>query len=233
MENAEEKHSMPNSEETKEQMDPRWKVDNDSEIEGLDEEEEESTEPISDQKNIRLEQANRSLFELKRWYDVGDLIVDPEWQRNYVWNRKQASKLIESFLLDIPVPVIYLAKTKDDKYEVIDGLQRLTSTFDFFGNEYALTSLDQLKEEIGKKFKDLDKPLQRRLENATLRTFELSSDTDPNIHFIVFERLNTGGTKLNDMEIRNCLFRGKLNDLIKELAANESFKACLGLTEKS
>lgn len=235
MENAEEKHSMPNNQETKELTDPRWKADNEednsSEIEGLDEEEE-STVPISDQKNIRLEQANRSLFELKRWYDLGDLIVDPEWQRNYVWNRKQASKLIESFLLDIPVPVIYLAKTKDDKYEVIDGLQRLTSAFDFFDNEYKLTSLDQLKGEMGKKFKDLDRPLQRRLENATLRTFELSSDTDPNIHFIVFERLNTGGTKLNDMEIRNCLFRGKLNDLIKELAANESFKAFHGQTEK-
>ena len=236
MENEKEKHRiMPDNEETKEQTDPRWKVDheedNSSEIEGLDEEEE-STEPISDQKNIRLEQANRSLFELKRWYDVGDLIVDPEWQRNYVWNRKQASKLIESFLLDIPVPVIYLAKTKENKYEVIDGLQRLTSAFDFLDNEYKLSSLDQLKGEMGKKFKDFDRPLQRRLENATLRTFELSSDTDPNIHFIVFERLNTGGTKLNDMEIRNCLFRGKLNDLIRELAANESFKAFHGQTEK-
>lgn len=172
---------MPNNEETKEPTDPRWKADNEednsSEIEGLDEEEE-STVPISDQKNIRLEQANRSLFELKRWYDAGDLIVDPEWQRQYVWNRKQASKLIESFLLDIPIPVIYLAKNKENKYEVIDGLQRLTSAFDFLGNKYKLTSLDQLKEEIGKKFKDLDKPLQRRLENATLRTFELSSDTD-------------------------------------------------------
>ena len=146
MENAEEKHSMPNHEETKEQTDPRWKADheeaNSSEIEGLDEEEEESTVPISDQSNVRLDKKDRSLFDLKRWYDAGDLIVNTEWQRNYVWNRKQASKLIESFLLDIPVPVIYLAKTKDDKYEVIDGLQRLTSVFDFFSNKYRLSHLD-------------------------------------------------------------------------------------------
>ena len=156
MENAEEKHSMPNHEETKEQADPRWKADNEednsSEIEGLDEEEE-TTVPISDQKNIRLEQKDRSLFDLKRWYDAGDLILDPEWQRNFIWSRQQSSKLIESFLLEIPVPVIYLAKTRDDKYEVIDGLQRLTSVFDFFDNKYKLTSLDQLTEESGKKFK--------------------------------------------------------------------------------
>ena len=235
MENAEEKHSiMPNHGETKEQTEPHWKTDNEednkSEIEGLDEEGE-SIVPISDQSNVRLDERDRSLFDLKRWHDAGDLTLDPEWQRNFIWNRKQSSKLIESFLLEIPVPVIYLAKTKEDKYEVIDGLQRLTSVFNFFDNKYALTSLDQLKDQIGKKFKDLDKPLQRRLENAPLRTFELSSHTNPNIYFIVFERLNTGGTKLNEMEIRNCLYRGKLNHLIKELAASESFKSCVHLTD--
>ncbi len=236
MENAEEKHStVPNHGETKEQTDPRWKADNKeapirSEIEGLDEEGE-SIVPISDQSNVRLDERDRSLFDLKRWHDAGDLTLDPEWQRNFIWSKPQSSKLIESFLLEIPVPVIYLAKTKEDKYEVIDGLQRLTSVFNFFDNKYALTSLDQLKDQIGKKFKDLDKPLQRRLENAPLRTFELSSHTNPNIYFIVFERLNTGGTKLNEMEIRNCPYRGKLNHLIKELAASESFKSCVHLTD--
>lgn len=235
MENEKEKHSMPNDEETKEQTEPRWKADNeegnDSEIEGLDEEEE-TTVPISDQKNIRSEKADRSLSELQSWFEAGDLIVDPEWQRNYVWNNNQASKLIESFLLSIPVPVIYLAKTKEDKYEVIDGLQRLTSVFNFFDNKYKLTHLDQMTDQNGKMFQDLAKPLQRRLKKATIRTFELSSDTDPNLHFIVFERLNTGGTKLNEMEIRNCLYRGSLNDLIKQLVLNDNFKSCLAQTNK-
>ncbi|MCC6161836.1 MAG: DUF262 domain-containing protein [Acidobacteria bacterium] len=92
--------------------------------------------------SVALEKADRSLSEFNRWYKQGRLIVDPEWQRNYVWDRPRASKLIESFLLDIPVPVVYLSRTSAGKYEVIDGLQRLTSVFDFFDGKYALQRLD-------------------------------------------------------------------------------------------
>lgn len=180
---------------------------------------------------ISIEKSDRSLNEFKRWHDEGDLIVDPEWQRNYVWSRKQASKLIESFLLNIPVPVIYLARTPESKYEVIDGLQRLTSVFEFLDNKFALTNLGLLEELNGKRFMKLDKTRQRKLKNSILRSFELSSDTNADIHFVVFERLNTGGTKLNEMEIRNCLFRGKLNDLIKEMATDQDFLRCVN--EKS
>ena len=70
---------------------------------------------------VILDKADRSLSELHRWYKSGRIIIDPEWQRNYVWDLSRASKLIESFLLDIPVPVIYFAKTESGKYEVIDG----------------------------------------------------------------------------------------------------------------
>lgn len=177
--------------------------------------------------NISLEKADRSLAELKMWFEDGDLIIDPEWQRNYVWNNTQASKLMESFLLNIPVPVVYFAKTKEEQYEVIDGLQRLTSIFNYLDNKYPLTSLDLLTDLKGKKFKELEKSLQSKLKKSTLRSFELSSDTDSDIHFVVFERLNTGGTKLNDMEIRNCLFRGNLNNLIKSLANDSNFTICI------
>ena len=177
---------------------------------------------------INLEKADRSLSEFKRWYDEGDLVLDPEWQRNYVWNKKQASKLIESFLLSIPVPVVYLSRTQDQRYEVIDGLQRLKTIFDFLSGEFALTGLDIMKDLNGKRFGRLDRSLQRSLRNSTLRSFELSSETDPDIHFLVFERLNTGGTKLNEMEIRNCIFRGRTNTLIKDLAENTDFVDCLG-----
>lgn len=178
--------------------------------------------------SINLEKADRSLSEFKRWYDEGDLVLDPEWQRNYVWNRRQASKLIESFLLSIPVPVVYFSRTQNQKYEVIDGLQRLTAVFDFLSGEFALTGLDILKDINGKKFGSLDRSHQRALRNSTLRSFELSSETDPNMHFLVFERLNTGGTKLNEMEIRNCIFRGRTNTLIKNLSESKDFIGCLG-----
>jgi hypothetical protein len=173
-------------------------------------------------KNFMLDKADRSLSELHRWYGNGRLIIDPEWQRNYVWDKARASKLIESFLLDIPVPVVYLAKTVDNKYEVIDGLQRLTSIFNYFENKYELEKLDVFSELNKKLFKDLPENLQHKLQDSILRSFELSSGSG-DMHFIVFERLNTGGIKLNDMEIRNCLYRGTLNELIKELSTNSSF----------
>ena len=177
--------------------------------------------------HIQLEKADRSLAEFKRWYDDGDLTLDPEWQRNYVWTRPQASKLIESFLLNIPVPVVYLSVTQDGRYEVIDGLQRLKTAFDFLNNDFKLIGLDVRQDLNGRHYRDLDAQAKRTLRNSTLRSFELSSDTDPNIHFLVFERLNTGGTKLNEMEIRNCIFRGPLNELIKELACNTDFVRCV------
>lgn len=197
--------------------------DGDDQADGLDEGELQA--PFSGE--VPIEKCDRSLAELKRWKDEGDLIIDPEWQRNYVWTRRQASKLIESFLLGIPVPVIYLARTHDGQYEVIDGLQRLTSAFDFLDNKYRLADLGIRKDLNGKRFRDIDRPGQNKLKNSVLRSFELPSDTGADIHFVVFERLNTGGTKLNEMEIRNCLYRGRLNDLIKELAADEDFIRCV------
>ncbi|MCM0755595.1 DUF262 domain-containing protein [Desulfovibrio aminophilus] len=191
----------------------------DDAVDAMDEGELNADSPF---KKVILDKADRSLSELHRWYKSGRIIIDPEWQRNYVWDLSRASKLIESFLLDIPVPVIYLAKTDSGRYEVIDGLQRLTSVFNFFDNKYKLQKLDLIREHKGKTFNKLPTEVQNKLEDSILRSFELS-DSNGDIHFIVFERLNTGGIKLNDMEIRNCLYRGSLNSLIKDLAKNENF----------
>jgi Protein of unknown function DUF262 len=172
---------------------------------------------------IQLEKADRSLFELHHWYKKGSIVIDPEWQRKYVWDKKRASKLVESFLISLPVPVVYFAINADTKYEVIDGLQRLTSIFRFFNNEIALVGLEILKNLNGKTFDQLDKQMQDRLEMSVLRTFEISQTTSKDLMFIIFERLNTGGVTLNDMEIRNCLYRGKLNELIKSLSGYSEF----------
>jgi len=201
----------------------------DSDFQNLDEVAEgaeEGDSEVSERKSISIEKADRSLSELKRWHDSGRLFLDPEWQRSYVWDSKRASKLIESLLFDIPVPVIYLSKTHGNKYEVIDGVQRLTSVFKYFNNEFSLQSVELLKEVRGKYFKDLDSEMQGKLEDATLRTFELSESTHQDVKFILFERLNTGGVKLTEMEIRNCIFRGSLNSTVKRLADNSDFIIC-------
>lgn len=176
--------------------------------------------------SIKLDKNDRSLAEFHRWYTKGRIIVDPEWQRKYVWDRRRASRLVESFLIDLPVPVIYLAVNDEGKYEVIDGLQRLTSIFDFFEGKYPRTGLEIRKDLVGLKFAELETEMQSKLEDATLRTFELSQTAPKDLMFIIFERLNTGGMALNDMEIRNYLYRGGLNDLLKELSQYDDFKSC-------
>lgn len=197
----------------------------DTTFEGMDEGE----LKIADANNgIQLEKADRSLFELSHWHKRGKIVIDPEWQRNYVWDKKRASKLIESFLISLPVPVVYLAVNKEGKYEVIDGLQRLTSVFRYFNDEIALTGLEMLGELNGKKFSQLPQQHQDKLEASILRTFEISQSTPKDLMFIIFERLNTGGVTLNEMEIRNCLYRGTLNDLIKEISQNDNFKMAIG-----
>ena len=196
----------------------------DDDLEGADEGE---FEDALEGKAVSPDKNDRGLWELYRWYERGHLILDTEWQRQFVWDRKRSSRLIESFLIDLPVPVIYLAVNEEGKYEVIDGLQRLTSVFRFFGNEYELSGLEIKKELNGHRFGDLPENLQVKLEYSTLRTFELPASTPKDLMFVIFERLNTGGIALNDMEIRNCLYRGALNDLIRELAECDEFKRCV------
>ena len=194
--------------------------DGDSVVEGDEDDEPPTVDPAE---MVVIEKADRSLSELHRWNREGRLILDPEWQRNYVWDDKRASRLIESFLMGIPVPVVYLAKTADQKYEVIDGVQRLTSVFRFFDNQLALRGIDALSDYRGLTFSALPQVQQNTLTDATLRTLELSSKTSKELLFVIFERLNTGGMPLSDMEIRNCIYRGHLNELIKELSKSEEF----------
>ena len=171
--------------------------------------------------------SDRSLAELERLYKEGTLKLDADWQRGYVWTSKRASRLIESFLIGLPIPVIYLAEDDNYEYEVIDGMQRLTSVFSFLNNDLKLTGLEIMADLNGCHFKDLQKPLQNKLRNSPLRTIVCPQTSDKNLKYLMFERLNTGGVALNEMEIRNCLYRGKLNDLIKELVQFKEFKECM------
>ena len=196
----------------------------DIELDGADEGD---LEEVTGTEKIIFTTSDRSLTEFERWYKEGSLILDTDWQREYVWTPKRASRLIESFVIGLPVPVIYLAVNNDNEYEVIDGLQRLTSVFNFLNNGYKLTGLEIKKDLNGYQFKDLHKPLQNKLRNSTLRTIELTQTPQKDLVFLMFERLNTGGVALNEMEIRNCLYRGKLIDLIKELAKFKEFKNCV------
>lgn len=172
---------------------------------------------------IQFRDENTSLHELSR-RRKGRIILDPIWQRRFVWDKTRASKLIESCLCKFPIPVIFLSETHDSKYEVIDGLQRLTSWYQFENNEFALRGLTTLPHLNGKRFKDLTPEEQARLEDYAMRVYVLGKDTPTDTLFDIFERLNTGGAALNPMEVRNCIFRGTLMERLKRMANYAPFR---------
>lgn len=175
---------------------------------------------------------------------TGEILIPP-FQRKFVWSVAQASRLIESFLLGLPVPPVYLFTEKEsEKLLIIDGQQRLRSIsyyFEgFFGEEtrgrrpvFRLTSLNERSRWAERSYADLEKydePSARKLRNQVLRSFiikQIDPRDDTSIYHI-FERLNTGGTTLAGQEIRNCIYHGRFNDLLMELNRNTSWRAIFG-----
>jgi len=160
--------------------------------------------------------------------EQGRIILTIEYQRKYVWDAGKASRLIESLLLNVPIPVCYFAEDENGSYEVIDGLQRLTTIKNYLEDSFALSGLSVLPELDGKKFKDLAPRDRRRLENRTIRCIVITEDSNPDIKFDVFERLNTGAAMLTAQELRNSVYRGPFNDQLKILAAEQSFTDLVG-----
>jgi len=168
-------------------------------------------------------------------YKRGKLILQPDFQRQFVWDRKKASRLIESVLLSVPLPIVYLSEQLDGKEYVIDGQQRLTSLFSFIdgkfpsGEEFRLTGLNPYRELNKSSFKEIPEQLQDKISHYTLRSVTLLKQSSSDLKFEIFERLNTGSEPLNDQELRNCVYRGPYNRLLKDLAADNDFRDLLGL----
>ncbi len=201
------------------------------ELEFEDQEEEQPTEIPPKQRRVYSDKPDRSIFELFRQYQKGNLELRPEFQRLQVWDNKKSSRLIESVLLEVPIPVIYLSEEADSKYSVIDGQQRLNAFIKFLENDLRLSGLTILIELIGKKFQDIQKNLQDKFEDATIRIIEIRKESQPDVKFEIFERLNTGAVPLKAQELRNCIYRGRYNELLKELSEDKDLQFLLGLKE--
>jgi Protein of unknown function DUF262 len=156
------------------------------------------------------------------------LLIEVPYQREYVWDDSKASRLIESLLLNVPIPVCYFAENEDGSWEVIDGLQRVHSIARYLGEKFVLRGLSVLTELNGKRFGELPGRDQRRIESRTLRFVVITEESHPDIKFDVFERLNTGAVKLTAQELRNCIYRGAFNDGLHELAEDKSFRHAIG-----
>lgn len=159
-----------------------------------------------------------------------DIRLDPHYQRSYIWDNKRASLLIESILLNVPIPVIYVEEEESSRWNVVDGLQRLNSLKRFFANEFKLTGLEVLSELNRQQFSTLHSKAQRILRNGILRVIVILQESHPEIKYDIFLRLNRGAVRLNEQELRNCLYRGPFNEFLKETRNSTQLQRTMGLS---
>lgn len=189
--------------------------------------------------NITSWGADLSFRELISQYEEGALLK-PELQRHYVWDKAEASRFIDSVLLGLPIPSIFLAKTVDEKMLIIDGYQRIMTVYDFVrgiftgdGKVFKLSNSEKVnKRWRGKAFSELTESDQRKIRGTTIHAIifvqKQPKDDDTSI-YQVFERINTGGRTLLPQEIRNCVYQGSFNSLLIELNTNQKWRNLYGL----
>lgn len=197
---------------------------------------------VAKERTVKTQNIEYDLETLVKKIKKGIIKLNPDYQRNHRWNLEVSSRLIESLILNIPIPTVYLSQDVDvdeevdndvARYSVIDGQQRLTAIYGFMTNDYALEGLDVLELLNGSFYKDLPPFLIRRLEERTIKCLRIDSTVDSQVKFDIFERLNSGAVQLESQELRNAIYRGKFNEMIKELARIETFRILLNIDLKN
>lgn len=195
---------------------------------------------------VRTKSLDFSFNELLDMYNNDELIIDPDFQRLFRWDEIKQSQFIESLILELPIPPIYVIEIEDGKYELIDGLQRLSSYFHFRGKHpddklnppndplsrriLKFQGCDVLKTLNGHTYDELPSAVQIRLKRQSVRTEVFRKESDKRLRYYMFKRLNTGGEPLSDQEIRNCTIRlldNRFNQFLKDCAQNADFISCM------
>lgn len=182
------------------------------------------------QADIDIRETPHSIFELMRKYDDDRLVIEPDFQRKLVWKPEQKSRFIESVILNFPLPPFYVNETREGKYIIVDGLQRTTALHEFVNNEFELTGLEALPHLNGKRFSELKTmsgAYQTKVEDKKIPLYVLRPSVPMEVVYDLFNRINTGGTKLERQEVRNCIFLGKATKLLKELSEFDIFKQAI------
>lgn len=200
---------------------------------------------------IYRESYQMSIGELINLYKDEELDIHPEFQRVFRWTEYQKTKLIESIMLNIPIPPIFVSQNEEGVWDVIDGVQRLSTIFEFIGifkNEKGITtppltlqktdylpSFEGVKWECENPELGFTKEQQLRFKRSRIDIIIMKKESDPIAKYELFQRLNTGGTKLSDQEVRNCLMimtNKNFYEFIIELSKVESFANCLPITDR-
>ena len=181
----------------------------------------------------------RSCADLYRLYTEGQLDISPDYQRDVVWPATNQTRFIDSLAKQLPIPSMCISLDyKNDRRQVVDGLQRMSSIIRFLGEKsWRLSNLEDIDKNISNKKVEFiqreHKEIYTRIENTTIPVTVLRCDLSKRSHqeylFTIFHRLNTGALRLTNQEIRNCIFSGKFNDLLKELASDKRYVALLDI----
>ena len=156
----------------------------------------------------------------------------PDFQRRERWNDERRSRFIESIIMNVPIPPVFLGEEDYGRYVVLDGRQRLTAAYDFLSDRLRLKGLKVWKELNGNNYSDLKrKGLERTIERRFLPAVLLTRESSPEVKYDVFDRLNTGGVVANPMEVRNAIYRGPFSKLLHALSADADFRALWGIPE--
>ena len=194
---------------------------------GLELEEEDSGSEIKrpfDPEKIKIRTVPVVVSQIVSRIDHDEIDLSPDFQRMVgIWNDKRKSRLIESLLLRIPIPVFYVAADENDKWSVVDGLQRTSSIHTYVTGLFPLTQLEYLTKLSGKYYEELPRPMQRRISETQLVVNVIEPGTPEEVMFNIFSRINTGGMTLNGQEIRHALHPGPVRDYLKDLAETEEF----------
>lgn len=179
-----------------------------------------------DTSKIRVETKNTQMDALIKRIKNDEIDLAPSFQRQGgIWRDAAQSRLIESMLIRIPLPAFYMDATNDDKWLVVDGLQRLTTIKRFVvTEELQLTGLEFLTNYNGQRYSELPRTFQRRIEETDIVLYLIQPGTPENVKFDIFRRINTGGESLSAQEIRHALNQGPITDFLKELAESAEFK---------
>lgn len=191
-------------------------------------------EILNGRNSLSADRLDMSFGELMNMYSNDELVIDPEFQRLFRWDLNQRSRFVESILLGIPIPSIFVAEDTDGKWEIVDGLQRLSTILSYFGmlkhtpekNGWSLLAGDVVESLEGLAIADLPIKYQLNIKRSVCRVEVVKWDSNYDMRYELFNRLNTGGSPLTDQEIRNCIFRGisaEFTNLIKELSSSNDF----------
>jgi hypothetical protein len=197
----------------------------------------------NERRTVSFDSYDITIRQLLEMFARNELDIAPEYQRRFVWDIARQSELVESAFLGIPIPSLYMATNADATWELVDGVQRLCTLINYCADidsrnkigktepPLKIEGLEKLDTLNGHTFGELPSSIQLTFLTRPLKVTVLNDKSDLHVRFDLFERLNTGGVALTQQEVRNCIYQGPFNDLLKKYAAMTNFRAVAKLKE--